>query len=144
VLKKELLLKLLLKKRGYTKDPFAVKKSTAKAKVKENVESETGTTDKVVDDAINLHDTLFNTVSKKPDAIAAAINNWIEEYNNNRNEAIVSLINFILQSCGCNILVSTEQYETEENEHILEEIVVNYKDSSQSDNYPIISNKKRN
>ncbi|KAI8818342.1 uncharacterized protein EV422DRAFT_181064 [Fimicolochytrium jonesii] len=64
--------------------------------------------------AVPPEGSLFDIVSNHEDAIEAQISDWIADYNENKVTAMVELINFLIESCGCSGRVDASVFEDQD------------------------------
>lgn len=54
---------------------------------------------------------LVDVVSSKNTALASTIDQWIKAYSSDSEVAVLQLINFVVESCGCEKKITAEQYD---------------------------------
>ncbi|KAM9320008.1 cohesin subunit SA-2-like [Gastrophryne carolinensis] len=64
--------------------------------------------------------TLFEVVSIGKRAIQAVVDDWIEAYQEDRDAALLDLINFYIQCSGCQGVVTAELFQNPENREIMQ------------------------
>ncbi|KAJ3138455.1 Thioredoxin-like 4A [Physocladia obscura] len=82
---------------------------------------------------------LFDILVAKGSALASAVSEWVDDWNEDENAAMVELINFILETSGCNGKITADLLEDEDLiKEALEEL---QSQISSSENYPLIAKK---
>ena len=77
-------------------------------------------------------------------SIQVLVENWIDSYKQNQEQASIDLINFLIKSCGCRGKLSKSIFKSKEYTDAINELVdyfdtVNDEGSSSAADYPIIN-----
>ncbi|KAG8430951.1 hypothetical protein GDO86_019672 [Hymenochirus boettgeri] len=78
---------------------------------------------------------LFNAIKKGKSAIQILVDEWLDGYKQNRETALLELINFLMQACGCKGVVTQEMLESMQNADIIRKMTEDF-DEETSD-YPL-------
>ncbi|XP_063809158.1 cohesin subunit SA-2-like [Pseudophryne corroboree] len=66
--------------------------------------------------------TLFEVVSIGKKAIQSVVDDWIEAYQNDRDAALLDLVNFYIQCSGCQGVVTAELFQNPKNREIMQKL----------------------
>ncbi|XP_071489542.1 cohesin subunit SA-1-like [Diadema antillarum] len=80
--------------------------------------------------------TMFEIVRHGKSALQTVVDDWIESYKNNREEALLDLINFFIHSSGCKGTVTAEMMTTMEHSDIIRRMTEEF--DEESGDYPLI------
>ncbi|XP_027864003.1 cohesin subunit SA-1 [Xiphophorus couchianus] len=80
---------------------------------------------------------IYDAVCSGKSAMVTVVEEWLCSYKQSREEGLLVLINFIVQSCGCKGVVSREMYESMENAEIISTLTKEFNEDSV--NYPLIT-----
>ncbi|XP_065680400.1 cohesin subunit SA-2 isoform X4 [Hydra vulgaris] len=112
-------------KKKSTKTPLDVKvKKSMNNKVKSSVLSD--------------ESSLFDIVKGGKSALASVIDDWIDNYNHNKSDAMVELLQFIVNCTGCNAQVKRSMIE-EDSVMVIRHLTENF--GEQAEEYPLIINR---
>ncbi|XP_065644555.1 cohesin subunit SA-2 isoform X6 [Hydra vulgaris] len=112
-------------KKKLTKTPLDVKvKKSIKNKVKSSMQSD--------------ESSLFDIVKGGKSALASVIDDWIDNYNHNKSDAMVELLQFIVNCTGCNAQVKRSMIE-EDSVMVIRHLTENF--GEQAEEYPLIINR---
>ncbi|KAM4732683.1 cohesin subunit SA-1 [Anableps anableps] len=78
---------------------------------------------------------IYDAVCSGKSAMVTVVEEWLCSYKRSREEGLLVLINFIVQSCGCKGVVSREMFETMENAEIISTLTKEFNEDSV--NYPL-------
>ncbi|KAM4700235.1 cohesin subunit SA-2-like [Discoglossus pictus] len=70
--------------------------------------------------------TLFEVVSIGKRAIQSVVDDWIEAYHEDRDAALLDLINFYIQCSGCQGMVTAELYQSPQKNEIIEKLTEDF------------------
>lgn len=79
---------------------------------------------------------LFEIVKLGKSALVSVINDWIETYNDDKSQAMVELIQFFVNSSGCNAKVAKTMIEEEDTVRAIRHLTENF--GEQAEEYPLI------
>uniref|UniRef100_A0A3Q3X0P1 Cohesin subunit SA n=1 Tax=Mola mola TaxID=94237 RepID=A0A3Q3X0P1_MOLML len=79
--------------------------------------------------------TLFEVVKLGKSATQAVVDDWIEAYKNDRDSALLDLINFFIQCSGCKGAVSGEMFRQMQNSEIIRKMTEEFDEDS--GDYPL-------
>eukprot|EP00794_Sanderia_malayensis_P010977 gene10977-12140_t len=85
----------------------------------------------------NDEETLFDIVKGGRTALRAVLDDWIDNYNEDREGALVDLIQFFVQCCGCKGKVTREMIEAEETVQAIRQLTELFDEDSHE--YPLIA-----
>uniref|UniRef100_A0AAQ4Q6W7 Cohesin subunit SA n=1 Tax=Gasterosteus aculeatus aculeatus TaxID=481459 RepID=A0AAQ4Q6W7_GASAC len=74
--------------------------------------------------------TLFEVVKMGKSATQSVVDDWIEAYKNNRDHALLDLINFFIQCSGCKGAVSGEMFRHMQNSEIIRKMTEEFDEDS--------------
>uniref|UniRef100_A0A3B3WKA1 Cohesin subunit SA n=1 Tax=Poecilia mexicana TaxID=48701 RepID=A0A3B3WKA1_9TELE len=80
---------------------------------------------------------IYDAVCSGKSAMVTVVEEWLCSYKQSREEGLLVLINFIVQSCGCKGVVSREMYDSMENAEIISTLTKEFNEDSV--NYPLIT-----
>ncbi|XP_051929208.1 cohesin subunit SA-1 [Hippocampus zosterae] len=86
------------------------------------------------DHAINANDIYIAVVSGTSDLVAV-VDEWLDYYKQRREQGLLVLINFIIQCCGCQGVVSREMHDSMQNAEIIATLTRQFNERSSS--YPL-------
>ncbi|XP_056426122.1 cohesin subunit SA-3 [Hyla sarda] len=78
---------------------------------------------------------LFEALRLGRSAIQALVDEWLDSYKTDREAALLGLINFIIQACGCKGVVTREMMETMQNADIIRKMTEDFNEDSAD--YPL-------
>ena len=84
---------------------------------------------------LNLQ-TLFQVVKNGRHALQSVVDDWIESYKQDKDSALLELINFLIQSCGCKGTVTPEMFVTMDQTEIIQRMTEEFDEDSGE--YPLI------
>ncbi|XP_041949814.1 cohesin subunit SA-2a [Alosa sapidissima] len=79
--------------------------------------------------------TLFEVVKLGKSAMQSVVDDWIEAYKNDRDTALLELINFFIQCSGCKGAVSSEMFRHMQNSEIIRKMTEEFDEDS--GDYPL-------
>jgi len=80
---------------------------------------------------------LFDIVKGGKTALRAVLDDWIETYNEDREGAMVDLVQFVVQCCGCKGKVTRQMIEAEETVKAIRQLTETFDEESHE--YPLIA-----
>ncbi|XP_071839259.1 cohesin subunit SA-1-like isoform X2 [Apostichopus japonicus] len=80
--------------------------------------------------------TLFEIIRLGRVSVQSVVDDWIESYKANREEALINLVNFIIHSSGCKGTVTLEMYSQMEHSDIIRKMTEEF--DEESGDYPLI------
>uniref|UniRef100_A0A5F8GDL8 Cohesin subunit SA n=1 Tax=Monodelphis domestica TaxID=13616 RepID=A0A5F8GDL8_MONDO len=80
--------------------------------------------------------TLFEVVSLGKVAMQSVVDDWIEAYKEDRDLALLDLINFFIQCSGCQGMVTAEMYQSLHSSDILKKMIEKF--DEEDEGYPIV------
>lgn len=83
-----------------------------------------------------LDKSLFTIVLDGKSAMVSVINDWIESYNTDKTEAMAELIQFFVQSSGCNAKVTKPMIDAEDTVQAIRHLTENF--GEEAEEYPLI------
>ncbi|KAM9795140.1 cohesin subunit SA-1 [Neosynchiropus ocellatus] len=78
---------------------------------------------------------IFDAVYSGKSAMVTVVDEWLDVYKQSREDGLLVLINFIVQSCGCKGVVSREMLDNLQNADIICQLTKDFKEDSA--NYPL-------
>ncbi|XP_069804743.1 cohesin subunit SA-3 [Dendropsophus ebraccatus] len=78
---------------------------------------------------------LFEALRLGRSAMQALVGDWLDGYKTDRQAALLGLINFIIQACGCKGVVTNEMMETMQNTEIIRKMTEDFNEDSAD--YPL-------
>uniref|UniRef100_A0A7N4NJ40 Cohesin subunit SA n=1 Tax=Sarcophilus harrisii TaxID=9305 RepID=A0A7N4NJ40_SARHA len=79
--------------------------------------------------------TLFEVVSLGKRAMQSVVDDWIEAYKEDRDLALLDLINFFIQCSGCQGMVTAEMYQSLHSSDILKKMIEKF---DEDEGYPLV------
>lgn len=67
--------------------------------------------------------TLFEVVSMGRSAMQAVMDDWIDDYTADRDTALLDLISFFIQCCGCKGMVTAEMFQSKQRADVMSKMV---------------------
>ncbi|NXL89680.1 STAG2 protein, partial [Alectura lathami] len=80
--------------------------------------------------------TLFEVVSMGKRAMQSVIDDWVEAYKQDRNVALLDLINFFIQCSGCQGLVTAEMFQNSQKKDVMQKMTETFDEGNED--YPLI------
>ncbi|KFW95506.1 Cohesin subunit SA-2, partial [Phalacrocorax carbo] len=80
--------------------------------------------------------TLFDVVSMGKQAMQSVVDDWIEAYKQDRNVALLDLINFFIQCSGCQGMVTAEMFQSLHKKDVMRKMTENFDEDNED--YPLI------
>ncbi|XP_072550432.1 cohesin subunit SA-3 [Salminus brasiliensis] len=80
---------------------------------------------------------LYEAVSSGRSAIVTVVDDWLDDYKQDREEGLRELFNFVVQCCGCKGLVTTEMFTSMQNADIISHLTKEFNEGSGS--YPVVA-----
>ncbi|NXK73360.1 STAG2 protein, partial [Amazona guildingii] len=80
--------------------------------------------------------TLFEVVSMGKQAIQSVVDDWVEAYKQDRNVALLDLINFFIQCSGCQGMVTAEMFQSLHKKDVMQKMTENFDEGNED--YPLI------
>lgn len=81
------------------------------------------------------HSSMFDIIKGGKGALQTVVDDWIESYNEDRTSAMVDLIHFIIQCCGCKGVVTEKMLEEEENVNAIRKLTEEFDEETHE--YPL-------
>ncbi|KAM8848274.1 cohesin subunit SA-1 isoform 2-T2 [Synchiropus picturatus] len=78
---------------------------------------------------------IFDAVCSGKSAMVTVVDDWLDIYKQSREDGLLVLINFIVQSCGCKGVVSREMLDSLQKADIISQLAKDFKEDSA--NYPL-------
>ncbi|XP_070693242.1 cohesin subunit SA-1-like [Pempheris klunzingeri] len=78
---------------------------------------------------------IYDAVRSGKSAMVTVVDEWLDSYKRSREEGLLVLINFIVQSCGCKGVVSREMFDSMQNAEIISKLTKEFNEDSV--NYPL-------
>ncbi|XP_032383518.1 cohesin subunit SA-2 isoform X1 [Etheostoma spectabile] len=78
---------------------------------------------------------IYDAVCSGKSAMVTVVDEWLDNYKQSREEGLLVLINFIVQSCGCKGVVSREMLDNMQNAEIISTLTKEFNEDSV--NYPL-------
>ncbi|XP_053735252.1 cohesin subunit SA-1 isoform X2 [Synchiropus splendidus] len=78
---------------------------------------------------------IFDAVCSGKSAMVTVVDEWLDIYKQSREDGLLVLINFIVQSCGCKGVVSREMLDSLQKTDIISQLAKDFKEDSA--NYPL-------
>uniref|UniRef100_A0A674PE58 Cohesin subunit SA n=1 Tax=Takifugu rubripes TaxID=31033 RepID=A0A674PE58_TAKRU len=78
---------------------------------------------------------IYEAVSSGKNAMLTVVDEWLDSYKQNQKDSFLVLINFIVQSCGCKGVVSSEMFDNLQNAEIIGALTKDFNEDSV--NYPL-------
>ncbi|KAF9095132.1 hypothetical protein BGX23_000991 [Mortierella sp. AD031] len=86
---------------------------------------------------------LYAAVLDSQVALDTVVADWISSYEQSADEALLSLTNFLIRSCGCTQFVTVDEFNDDDNMlETLQDILLRYKENTSNFDYPIVSKAK--
>ncbi|KAI8600205.1 hypothetical protein EDD21DRAFT_377786 [Dissophora ornata] len=86
---------------------------------------------------------LYNAVLDSQVALDTVVADWISLYERSKDEALLTLTNFLIRCCGCKQFISAGNFEDQDNiVKTLQAILLRYKKTTTNFDYPIVSKAK--
>ncbi|XP_032234908.2 cohesin subunit SA-1 isoform X2 [Nematostella vectensis] len=79
---------------------------------------------------------LFDIVKAGKGALQAVVDDWIERYNKDKEDAMVDIIHFFVQCCGCKGIVTRSMLDEDENVDAVRQLTEQFEEESHE--YPLI------
>ncbi|NXN52833.1 STAG1 protein, partial [Rynchops niger] len=70
--------------------------------------------------------TLFEVVSMGKQAMQSVVDDWVEAYKQDRNVALLDLINFFIQCSGCQGMVTAEMFQSLQKNDVMQKMTENF------------------
>ncbi|KFP04214.1 Cohesin subunit SA-2, partial [Calypte anna] len=80
--------------------------------------------------------TLFEVVSMGKQAMQSVVDDWVEAYKQDRNVALLDLINFFIQCSGCQGMVTAEMFQSLRKKDIMQKMTESFDEDNED--YPLI------
>ncbi|NWU48559.1 STAG2 protein, partial [Dromas ardeola] len=80
--------------------------------------------------------TLFEVVSMGKQAMQSVVDDWVEAYKQDRNVALLDLINFFIQCSGCQGMVTAEMFQSLRKNDVMQKMTENFDEDNED--YPLI------
>ncbi|NWS38056.1 STAG2 protein, partial [Probosciger aterrimus] len=80
--------------------------------------------------------TLFEVVSMGKQAMQSVVDDWVEAYKQDRNVALLDLINFFIQCSGCQGMVTAEMFQSLHKKDVMQKMTENFDECDED--YPLI------
>ncbi|NXD07506.1 STAG2 protein, partial [Nothocercus nigrocapillus] len=80
--------------------------------------------------------TLFEVVSMGKRAMQSVVDDWVEAYKQDRNVALLDLINFFIQCSGCQGLVTAEMFQSLHKKDVMRKMTETFDEDNED--YPLI------
>ncbi|XP_057260499.1 cohesin subunit SA-2-like isoform X3 [Pezoporus wallicus] len=74
--------------------------------------------------------TLFEVVSMGKQAMQSVVDDWVEAYKQDRNVALLDLINFFIQCSGCQGMVTAEMFQSLHKKDVMQKMTENFDEES--------------
>lgn len=69
--------------------------------------------------AVTTEVTLFEMVALGKNSVQTAVEEWVRSYREDRELALLDLISFFVQCCGCEGMVTAELYQSNEGKNVV-------------------------
>ncbi|KFO84982.1 Cohesin subunit SA-2, partial [Buceros rhinoceros silvestris] len=80
--------------------------------------------------------TLFEVVSMGKQAMQSVVDDWVEAYKQDRNVAVLDLINFFIQCSGCQGMVTAEMFQSLHKKDVMRKMTETFDEDNED--YPLI------
>ncbi|NXX90301.1 STAG2 protein, partial [Centropus bengalensis] len=80
--------------------------------------------------------TLFEVVSMGKRAMQSVVDDWVEAYKQDRNVALLDLINFFIQCSGCQGMVTAEMFQSLHKRDVMQKLTETFDEDNED--YPLI------
>ncbi|NXA08081.1 STAG2 protein, partial [Sapayoa aenigma] len=80
--------------------------------------------------------TLFEVVSMGKQAMQSVVDDWVEAYKQDRNVALLDLINFFIQCSGCQGMVTAEMFQSLHKKDVMRKMTESFDEDNED--YPLI------
>uniref|UniRef100_A0A8C3KC00 Cohesin subunit SA n=1 Tax=Calidris pygmaea TaxID=425635 RepID=A0A8C3KC00_9CHAR len=80
--------------------------------------------------------TLFEVVSMGKQAMQSVVEDWVEAYKQDRNVALLDLINFFIQCSGCQGMVTAEMFQSLQKKDVMQKMTETFDEDNED--YPLI------
>ncbi|NWX98885.1 STAG2 protein, partial [Nothoprocta ornata] len=80
--------------------------------------------------------TLFEVVSMGKQAMQSVVDDWVEAYKQDRNVALLDLINFFIQCSGCQGMVTAEMFQSLHKKDVMQKMTETFDEDNED--YPLI------
>ncbi|NWT01984.1 STAG2 protein, partial [Mionectes macconnelli] len=80
--------------------------------------------------------TLFEVVSMGKQAMQSVVDDWVEAYKQDRNVALLDLINFFIQCSGCQGMVTAEMFQSLHKKDVMRKMTETFDEDNED--YPLI------
>ncbi|XP_039244752.1 cohesin subunit SA-2-like isoform X3 [Pipra filicauda] len=80
--------------------------------------------------------TLFEVVSMGKQAMQSVVDDWVEAYKQDRNVALLDLINFFIQCSGCQGMVTAEMFQSLHKKDVMRKMTETFDEGNED--YPLI------
>ncbi|KFQ28716.1 Cohesin subunit SA-2, partial [Merops nubicus] len=80
--------------------------------------------------------TLFEVVSMGKQAMQSVVDDWVEAYKQDRNVALLDLINFFIQCSGCQGMVTAEMFQSVHKKDVMRKMTETFDEDNED--YPLI------
>ncbi|NXM02767.1 STAG2 protein, partial [Tyrannus savana] len=80
--------------------------------------------------------TLFEVVSMGKQAMQSVVDDWVEAYKQDRNVALLDLINFFIQCSGCQGMVTAEMFQSLHKKDVMRKMTETF--DKDNEDYPLI------
>ncbi|NXU58954.1 STAG2 protein, partial [Turnix velox] len=80
--------------------------------------------------------TLFEVVSMGKQAMQSVVDDWVEAYKQDRNVALLDLINFFIQCSGCQGMVTAEMFQSLQKKDVMQKMTETFDEDNED--YPLI------
>ncbi|NWI90977.1 STAG2 protein, partial [Pitta sordida] len=80
--------------------------------------------------------TLFEVVSMGKQAMQSVVDDWVEAYKQDRNVALLDLINFFIQCSGCQGMVTAEMFQSLHKKDIMRKMTESFDEDNED--YPLV------
>ncbi|XP_034971500.1 cohesin subunit SA-2 isoform X2 [Zootoca vivipara] len=74
--------------------------------------------------------TLFEVVTMGKSAMQSVVDDWIEAYKNDRDVALLDLINFFIQCSGCQGMVTAEMFQSSQNCDVMQKMTETFDEAT--------------
>ncbi|KAB5554165.1 hypothetical protein PHYPO_G00047050 [Pangasianodon hypophthalmus] len=78
---------------------------------------------------------MFEAVRSGRSALVTVVDDWLDDYKQNREEGFLELINFVVECCGCKGIVTREMFDVMQNADIISHLTKEFNEDSVS--YPL-------
>ncbi|KAK4832433.1 hypothetical protein QYF61_023157 [Mycteria americana] len=87
--------------------------------------------------------TLFEVVSMGKRAMQSVVDDWVEAYKQDRNVALLDLINFFIQCSGCQGMVTAEMFQSLHKKDVMRKMTETFDENNKKGFYRYVSQKRK-